>query len=115
MFRQVTKATFIEKIWNYETVPLYKKKDDALSCIVFFYIRNDDCLIQYDILTNIAAGFSDKLIVFQVDALKEQLLAADLGIRKTPALLFLFSGREPQIAYGLFSEITLSNFIKKSF
>jgi thioredoxin 1 len=100
---QLSKKTFIEKIFDYEN-----KKDweflGKLPAIIDFYADwCGPCKMVAPILEKLAAEFEGKITIYKVDTDKEQELAGAFGIMSIPSLFFIPQKGEPQMARGALS------------
>ncbi len=96
----LTKDTFLQKVFNYETSKEWKFAGE-LPCIIDFYADwCGPCKMVSPILEEISKEFAGKINVYKVDTEKEQELAAVFGIRSIPSLLFCPRDGKPQMAMG---------------
>jgi thioredoxin 1 len=100
MVEHLTKATFLEKVFNYEENKDWKF-EGSKPCIIDFYADwCGPCKIVAPILEELASEYNGRINVFKVDTEKEQELAAAFGIRSIPSLLFVPKDGQPQMAMG---------------
>ncbi len=100
---QLTKASFKEKIFDFET-----KKEWAyqgkLPAIVDFYAEwCGPCKMIGPILEKLAEEFAGRVEIYKVNTDKEAELAAAFGIMSVPSLLFIPTSGQPQMARGALS------------
>jgi thioredoxin 1 len=96
----LTKQTFIEKVFDYET----KKEWDYTGerpCIIDFYADwCAPCRMVAPILEELAEEYKGQVDIFKIDTEAEQELAAVFGVRSIPSILFIPVGERPQMAAG---------------
>jgi thioredoxin 1 len=96
----LTKATFQQKIFDYE-----KNKEwnfaGRLPAIVDFYADwCGPCKMIAPILKELADEYKGKVDIYKVDTEQEQELAGVFGIRSIPSILFIPKTGKPQMAMG---------------
>ena len=52
------------------------------------------------ILEELAAEYDGQIVIYKVNTMNEETLAADFGIRSIPTLLFIPVNGKPQVAQG---------------
>lgn len=98
---ELTKATFIEKVFNYENNPEEWKYNGDKPAIVDFYATwCGPCRITSPILKDLAAEYGDDIYVYKIDVDKEPELAAMFGVQSIPMFLFIPMNEKPQMAMG---------------
>jgi len=96
----LTKKTFKEKIFDYETDKEWDFSGD-LPCIIDFYADwCGPCKMVAPVLEELETEYKGKLNIYKVNTEKEQDLAADFGISSIPSILFVPKGEKPQMAAG---------------
>lgn len=98
----LTKESFIDKIWDFESSPdKWVYKGDK-PCIIDFYADwCGPCKIAAPILEELAIEFKEDIYVYKIDTEKERELAAAFGIRNIPAFLYCPVEGDPQMAAGI--------------
>jgi len=100
MIEHLTKETFLNKVFNYETNKEWKYEGEK-PCIIDFYADwCGPCKVVAPVLEELAKDFDGKITVFKVDTEAEQELASVFGIRSIPSFLFVPSEGQPQMAMG---------------
>mgnify|MGYP000256170517 CR=1 FL=1 len=89
MTENLTKQTFLEKVFNYE-----KNKDwmyeGKLPAIIDFYADwCGPCKMIAPVLEELSNEYAGKINIYKVDTEAEQELAAAFGIRSIPSILFV--------------------------
>lgn len=100
MVEHLTKATFFEKVYNFETNKEWKFEGD-IPCVIDFYADwCGPCKMVAPILDEIATEYKGKINIYKVDTEAEQELAGAFGIRSIPSMLFVPINDKPQMAVG---------------
>lgn len=96
----LTKATFLEKVYNFEKNTEWKFAGN-LPCIIDFYADwCGPCKAVAPVLDGIGKEYQGKIDIYKIDTDKEQELAAAFGIRSIPSILFCPKEGKPQMAVG---------------
>jgi thioredoxin 1 len=107
----LTKATFLEKVFNYEQHKDWKFEGE-LPCIIDFYADwCQPCKVVAPILEELAEEYKGKINIYKVDTEQEVELAGAFGIRSIPSLLFCPSDGQPQMAMGALPKETFKQAI----
>jgi len=97
----LTKAEFLTKVANYEANPTEWKYLGDKPCIIDFYASwCGPCKTIAPILEDLAKEYDGQIYIYKIDTEKEQELAAAIGIRSIPTILFCPVGENPQMAQG---------------
>ncbi len=100
MLEHLSKETFLQKVFNYETNQDWKFEGE-LPCIIDFYADwCMPCKMVAPILEELSKEYAGKINIYKVDTEEEQELAAVFGIRSIPSLLFCPKNGQPQMAMG---------------
>lgn len=98
---ELTKATFIEKVFNYENNPeAWNYNGDKPAIVDFYATWCGPCKITSPILKDLAAEYGDEIYVYKIDVDKEPELAAMFGVQSIPMFLFIPMKDKPQVAMG---------------
>lgn len=96
----LTKATFIEKVFDYENSEEWQFKGNK-PCIIDFYADwCAPCRMIAPILEDLANEYDGEIVIYKVNTEDQQELAAAFGIRSIPSLLFCPKDGQPQMAQG---------------
>ena len=97
----ITKETFIEMVYDYETNPKeWKFKGDKPAIVDFHADWCGPCLITSPILADIAAEYGGEIDVYKIDVDEEPELAYMLGAKSIPMFLFIPMDDVPQMGVG---------------
>ena len=108
----LTKATFLEKVFNYEANQEWKF-EGKLPCIIDFYADwCGPCKMVAPILEELSKEYDGKLDIYKIDTEAEQELAGAFGIRSIPTLLFCPMNGAPQMAQGALPKATFKEAIE---
>ena len=112
MTENLTKQTFLEKVFNYE-----KNKDwmyeGKLPAIIDFYADwCGPCKMIAPVLEELSDAYAGKINIYKVDTEAEQELAAAFAIRSIPSMLFIPMNEQPQMANGALPKQELHKLIQ---
>lgn len=100
MVEHLTKATFLEKVFNYEKNQEWKF-EGTMPCIIDFYADwCGPCKMVAPILDELSGEYDGKINIYKIDTEAEQELASAFGIRSIPSMLFVPMNEQPQMAVG---------------
>ena len=98
---ELTKATFLEKVFNYEANPeVWKYNGDKPAIVDFYATWCGPCRITSPILADLAAEYGQEIYVYKIDVDKEPELARMFGVQSIPMFLFIPMNEQPQMAMG---------------
>lgn len=107
----LTKATFLEKVFNYEQNQEWKF-EGKLPCLIDFYADwCQPCKMVAPILEELSEEYKGKINIYKIDTEAERELSAAFGIRSIPSLLFCPVDGQPQMAQGALPKDTLKQVI----
>ena len=110
----ITKADFIEKIFDYESdATEWKYKGDKPAIIDFHAVWCGPCRMTNPILKELAAEYGDEIYIFKINVDKEPELAAVFGVSSIPTFIFVPLGETPQIAQGALPKKSFKEAIDK--
>ena len=97
----LTKAEFLEKVYNFETSPNEWKYEGSKPAIVDFYADwCGPCKMVAPILDELAKEYDGQIVIYKVDTDKERDLASAFDIRSIPSILFIPLQGKPEMAQG---------------
>lgn len=112
MTEHLTKATFIEKVFNYEDNKEWEYEGEIPAIIDFYADWCGPCKMVAPILEELSDEYAEKLAVYKVDTDAEQELAAVFGIQSIPSMLFIPVSDKPQMAVGALPKDTIVQAMK---
>ena len=112
MTENLTKATFLEKVFNYEENKEWKFAGEVPAIIDFYADWCGPCKMIAPILEQLSEEYGGKINIYKVDTEAEQELSAAFGIRSIPSMLFCPMGEDPQMANGALQKAQLEQIIK---
>ena len=112
MPEHLTKETFKEKVFDFETEKDWNFKGDV-PCIVDFYADwCMPCKMVAPVLEDLSKEYDGKLNIYKVNTEEQQELAAAFGIQSIPSLLFVPLEGKPQMAMGALPKDSFKKAIK---
>jgi len=100
MTENLTKETFLEKVFNFEENTTWKFEGAVPVFIDFYADWCGPCKSLAPTLETLSEEYGEKIRIYKVDTEAEQELAAAFGIRSIPAMLFCPMEGQPQMANG---------------
>ena len=111
MTENLTKETFLEKVFNFEENKDWKFEGKRPALIDFYADWCGPCKMIAPILEQLSEEYGDKLDIYKIDTEAEQELAAAFGIRSFPSMLFCPAEGQPQMANGALPKPELERII----
>lgn len=112
MTENLTKTTFLEKVFNFEENKEWKFAGKVPAIIDFYADWCGPCKMIAPILEQLSEEYGDKINIYKVDTEAEQELSAAFGIRSIPSMLFCPIGEDPQMANGALPKLQLEQIIE---
>ncbi|TVR61862.1 MAG: thioredoxin [Spirochaetaceae bacterium] len=113
MSEKLTKETFKEKVFDFETETEWKYRGDLPAIIDFYADWCGPCKMVAPILEELSTEYDGKMHVYKIDTDAEQELAGAFGIQSIPSLLFIPVDDKPQMAAGALPKDALKNAMKE--
>lgn len=113
MAEQLTKKTFLEKVFNYETNKDWKFEGELPAVVDFWAPWCGPCRMVGPIIDELSEEYKGKVNFFKVNTDEEQELGAVFGIRSIPSLLFIPKDGQPKLAVGALPKESLKQAIEK--
>jgi len=113
MTENLTKATFLEKVFNFEENKEWKFEGNVPAIIDFYADWCGPCKMIAPILEQLSEEYGGKINIYKIDTEAEQELSAAFGIRSIPSMLFCPMGAEPQMANGALPKPDLERIISE--
>ena len=100
--KYLTKAEFLELVFNYEENSQEWSFEGDIPCIVDFYADwCQPCKIAGPILEELAKDYEGKINVYKVNTEQERELAAAFGIKSIPTFMLCPMEGLPQVFSGI--------------
>lgn len=96
----LTKETFLQKVFNYETNNEWKFEGDKPCVIDFFADWCGPCKMVGPIMEELSNDYAGKVDIYKINTEEEQELAAAFGIRSIPSVLFCPMNDKPRMSVG---------------
>jgi thioredoxin 1 len=113
MSEHLTKDTFLQKVFNYETNKEWKFEGE-LPCVVDFWAPwCGPCKVVGPVLDELSKEYSGKVNFYKVNTDEEQELGSVFGIRSIPSLLFIPKEGQPKMAVGALPKESLKQAIEE--
>jgi len=113
MTENLTKQTFLEKVFNYEKNKDWVYEGKLPSIIDFYADWCGPCKMIAPILEELSDEYAGKINIYKVDTEAEQELAAAFAIRSIPSMLFIPMNEPPQMANGALPKQELQKLIRE--
>jgi thioredoxin len=99
MVENLTKETFIEKIFDYENNKEWNYKGEKPAVIDFYADWCGTCKMVAPILEDLATEF-DEINIYKIDTGVEEELSQIFGVRSIPSILLIPIDGPPQMVQG---------------
>jgi len=113
MTENLTKETFLEKVFNFEKNKEWKFEGNVPAIIDFYADWCGPCKMIAPILEQLSEEYGNKINIYKVDTEAEQELSAAFGIRSIPSMLFCKTGEQPQMANGALPKVQMEKIIEE--
>jgi thioredoxin len=111
MIENLTKETFLEKVFNFEKNQEWKFEGKRPVLIDFYADWCGPCKALAPVLEKLAEEYDGKIDIYKVDTEAEQELSAAFAIRSIPSMLFCPAEGQPQMANGALPKAELERII----
>ncbi len=111
MAEHLTKATFLEKVFNYEQNKEWKFEGELPAVIDFWAPWCGPCRMVGPVIEELSEEYKGKVNFYKVNTDEEQELAGAFGIRSIPSLLFIPKVGQPKMAVGALPKESLKEAI----
>ena len=102
---QLTKAMFLEKVYNYEKNPKQWSFAGDKPCIIDFYADwCRPCKMVAPIMSELAEKYKGQITIYKVNTDQERELAQFFSIRSIPTMFFCPAKGDPQLTQGALSK-----------
>ena len=111
MLEHLTKETFKEKVFNFESNKEWKYEGDKPCMIDFYADWCNPCKMVAPVLEELQKEYGDSIVIYKVDTEDQQELAGMFGVQSIPSLLFVPQEGQPQMAQGALPKPTFEKAI----
>lgn len=109
----LTKAEFLNKVYNYEANPDgWKYEGDRPAIVDFYATWCGPCKALAPVLEDLAKEYEGKIRIYKVDVDKESELADTFGIKSIPTLLWVPKEGKPAVTQGVMPKPELKKMIE---
>ena len=109
----LTKQTFLDKVFNYETNKEWKFEGEKPCLIDFYADWCGPCKMVAPVLEELSHEYEGKLNIYKINTEKEGELAGMFGVQSIPSLLFVPVSGQPQMAMGALPKDTFRKAFKE--
>lgn len=111
MLEHLTKETFKEKVFDFETNKEWKY-EGSKPCLIDFYADwCGPCKMVAPILEELQKEYGENIVIYKVNTEDQQELAGMFGVQSIPSLLFVPQEGQPQMAMGALPKQTFEKAI----
>ena len=107
----LTKADFLEKVFDYENNKEWKYQGDVPAIIDFWAPWCGPCRMVGPVIDELSQEYEGKVNFYKINTDEEQELAGAFGIRSIPSLLFIPMEGQPKMAVGALPKESLKKAI----
>jgi len=112
MAENLTKDTFLQKVFNYEQNKEWKFEGD-LPCVIDFWAPwCGPCRAVAPVIEELSKEYAGKVNFYKINTDEEQELAGAFGIRSIPSLLFVPKNGDPKMAIGALPKESLKQAVE---
>lgn len=97
---QLTKETFLEKVFDFENNTEWNYKGELPAIIDFYADWCGPCKTVAPILEELDEEYDGKINIYKINTDEQQELAGAFGIQSIPSILFIPVDEQPQMAAG---------------
>jgi thioredoxin len=109
---QLSKAMFLEKIYDYEKNPKTWSFKGDKPCIIDFYADwCRPCKQVAPIMAELSEKYKGEIVIYKVNTDQERELSEFFGIRSIPTVFFIPAQGEPQMTQGALPKETFEKVI----
>ena len=113
MTEQLTKETFLTKVFDYEKNKDWKFNGELPAIIDFWAPWCGPCRMVGPVLEELSEEYKGKINIYKVNTDEEQELGSVFGIRSIPSLLFIPKEGQPKLAVGALPKESFKSAIEK--
>ncbi len=113
MAEQLTKETFLQKVFNYEQNNDWQFSGELPAVIDFWAPWCGPCKTVGPIIEELSSEYAGKVNFYKVNVDDEQELAGVFGVRSIPSLLFVPKTGKPKMSVGALPKDALKETVEK--
>lgn len=113
MTEQLTKETFLTKVFDYEKNKDWKFNGELPAIIDFWAPWCGPCRMVGPVLEELSEEYKGKINIYKVNTDEEQELGSIFGIRSIPSILFVPIEGQPKMAVGALPKESIKQAIDK--
>lgn len=113
MTEQLTKETFLAKVFDYEKNKDWKFNGELPAIIDFWAPWCGPCRMVGPVLEELSEEYKGKINIYKVNTDEEQELGSVFGIRSIPSILFVPMEGQPKMAVGALPKESIKQAIDK--
>ncbi|MCK7526482.1 MAG: thioredoxin [Ignavibacteriales bacterium] len=113
MTEQLTKETFLTKVFDYEKNQDWKFNGELPAIIDFWAPWCGPCRMVGPVLEELSEEYKGKVNIYKVNTDEEQELGSVFGIRSIPSILFVPMEGQPKMAVGALPKESIKQAIDK--
>ncbi len=113
MTENLTKQTFLEKIFDFEKNSEWKYQGSIPAVIDFWAPWCAPCRMVGPVIEELSEEYKGKVNFFKINTDEEQELSGAFGIRSIPSLLFIPAEGQPKMATGAYPKADLKKIIEQ--
>lgn len=113
MTEQLTKETFLTKVFDYEKNKDWKFNGELPAIIDFWAPWCGPCRMVGPVLEELSEEYKGKINIYKVNTDEEQELGSVFGIRSIPSILFVPIEGQPKMAVGALPKESIKQAIDK--
>ena len=113
MTEQLTKETFLTKVFDYEKNQDWKFNGELPAIIDFWAPWCGPCRMVGPVLEELSEEYKGKVNIYKVNTDEEQELGSVFGIRSIPSILFVPTIGQPKMAVGALPKEAIKEAIEK--
>ncbi len=113
MPENLTKDTFLQKVFNYEKNQEWKFEGEIPCVIDFWAPWCGPCRAVAPVIEELSKEYAGKVNFYKVNTDEEQELAGAFGIRSIPSLLFVPKTGQPKMAVGALPKENLKKAVEE--
>jgi thioredoxin 1 len=113
MAENLTKAVFLEKVFDYTKSKEWDYAGELPSVVDFWAPWCGPCRMVGPIIEELSLEYAGKVNFYKINTEDEEELASVFGIQSIPSLLFIPKGKKPMMAVGAHPKEALKEIIER--